>query len=381
MKLAIILGSMSVGSRPLDFWFNNIFTSARGATGTDIAFCMLSKELQKRGHEIHMFTVHAQPENKPDTWEGCKLYNFIDRHTVIDDSFDAIISLNEPDVFRGINSKAPRICYQFLNDFTYCQPDFDNYVDHWVGVCDSHKNYLSTQARAPSPNKWSVIPLGVDPDWYTDQRVPGRVVWTSSADRGLHNLLEIWPKIKAAVPYASLRIFYHFEYGQLLAVEPHDLSQHHFHTVEMAHRLRYIVESVKRLKHLDVVHGKSISRNQMVKEMNEASVFAFPCDTVATTEGFSVSTLEAHASFTVPVMTDQDCLGSIYNNSGAIVFKSPVRERLPEFTDAVIKGLTDKSFADSVIEKCRKFAFDHTWANTAQMMEQVAIISKARKNG
>lgn len=373
MKLAILLGAMSVGSRPLDFWYNNIFESSRGATGTDIALCMLSKELCKLGHDVHIFTVHAQPHNKPDDWEGCKLYNFIDRHTVIDDSFDAMVSLNEPDVFRGVNSKALRICYQFLNDFTYCQPDFDTFVDHWVGVCESHKNYLSTQARAPSIDKWSVIPLGVDPTWYTDERIPGRVVWTSSADRGLHNLLEIWPKVKAAVPEASLRIFYHFEYGNLLQVEPNDYSQHHFHTVEMSHRLRYIVEAVKKLKPLGVEHCKSISRNQMVKEMNEASVFAFPCDTVATTEGFSVSTLEAHASFTVPVMTDQDCLGSIYNDSGAIVIKSPVRDRLSEFTDAVIKSLTDKNYADSVISKCREFAFEHTWANTAEKIEQIIL--------
>src|SRR5690349_5388011 len=99
MKIAIILGSMSVGTRPLDFWYNNIFESSRGATGTDIAFCMLSKELHKRGHEVHMFTIHAQPEHKPDTWEGCKLYNFVDAVEVVDDSFDAIVSLNEPDVF------------------------------------------------------------------------------------------------------------------------------------------------------------------------------------------------------------------------------------------------------------------------------------------
>lgn len=378
MKIAVILGPMSIGSRPLDFWYNNIFESSRGATGTDIAFCMISKELQKLGHDIHMFTIHAQPDHKPDVWEGCKLYNFMDVYKIIDDSFDSIISLNEPDVFRGINSNAIRICYQFLNDFTYCQFGFDNYVDHWVGVCEAHKNYLLSQPVAPNANKWSIIPLGVDPNWYTDQRVPGRVVWTSSADRGLHNLLEVWPKIKSAVPHASLRIFYHFEYGNLLSVEPNDLSQHHSHTVEMANRLRYIVEAIKRLENLDVVHCKSVSRNQMIKEMNEASVFAFPCDTVAVTEGFSVSTLEAHASFTVPVITDQDCLGSIYNNSGAIVLKSPVRDNLPEFANAVIKGLSDTNFADEVIEKCRKFSFNHTWTNTAQMMESL-ITSKLKK--
>lgn len=367
-KIALILGTMSVGSRPLDFHFNNIFESSRGATGTDIAFCMIGKEFVKLGHDVHMFTVHAEPNNKPDMWEGAHLYNFIDRHTVIDDSFDVIISLNEPDVFRGINSKAYKVCYQFLNDFTYTQPQFDDYVDHWIGVCEEHKNYLLSQARAPSADKWSIVPLGVDPTWYEDRRVPGRTVWMSSADRGLHNLLEVWPRIRSAVPNATLKIFYHFEYGDLLKIEPHDLTVHHFHTVEMSHRLRYILNAIERLKPLGVEHVKSVSRNRMVQEMNEASVFAFPCDTVSTTEGFSCSTLESHASFTVPVITDQDCLGSIYKNSGAVVIKSPVRERLPEFADAVIKALLDKEYSDGVIEKCRAFAQQHTWKQTSEKL-------------
>jgi glycosyltransferase involved in cell wall biosynthesis len=378
MKIAVILGAFSIGSRPLDFHYNNIFESTRGATGTDIALCMLSKELRKLGHDIHIFTVHAEPHNKPDMWEGCHLYNFIDRHSLIDNSFDALVSLNEPDVFRGINSTALKVCYQFLNDFTYCQPNFDQYVDKWVGVCDAHVNYLSAQARCPTIGEWNVIPLGVDPNWYADQRVFGRVIWTSSADRGLHNLLEIWPKVKLAVPEASLKIFYHFEYGSLLNVEPNDLSEHHFHTVEMSHRLRYIVEAIGRMKHLDVEHCKSVSRNRIVKEMNEASVFAFPCDTVATTEGFSVSTMEAHASFTVPIITDQDCLGSVYKDSGAIMFTSPIRENLSAFADAIIKGLTDPTHASNVIEKCRQFSMQYTWANTAKMMEDL-LMSERKK--
>ena len=129
MKIAVMLGNFSIGQRPLDFWFNNIFESSRGATGTDISFCMISKEMVRLGHEVHMFTVHAEPFNKPNDWEGAKLYNFIDRHTVIDDTFDAVISINEPDAFRGVNESPVRICWQFLNDFSYCQPGYNDFVE------------------------------------------------------------------------------------------------------------------------------------------------------------------------------------------------------------------------------------------------------------
>ena len=373
MKIAIILGAYSIGSRPLDFWFDNIWISGRGLTGTELCLVKSAQELQKRGHEVHLFTIHAQPNHKPDTWEGIKLYNFIDRHTAVDDSFDCIISINEPDVFRGMPSKPLRIVWQMLNDFPFCQPGFDDYVDKWFGVCEEHTEYL--KKMAPKPEKWGTLYLGCTPEWYEDYRVPGRVVWCSSADRGLHWLLSQWPQIKEAVPEASLRVFYHFNYGDLDKIEPNSTTDHP-HIVEMGNRIRYMLNALERLKPLDVEHVGSVSRTQMQKEFSEASVFGFSCDTIAFSEGFSVSTLEAHASFTVPVITSQDCLGGIYKNSGAIVIPAPVKDHLPEYTAAVIKALKDKEFADSIIEKSRKFAQNYTWKSRAEALEQVILKGK-----
>lgn len=369
MKVAVILGAFSVGNRPLDFHYNNIMSSSRGLTGTDLATVMISSELQKLGHDIFLFTVHAEPHNKPNEWEGVKLYNLIERHDIIDSSFDAIISINEPDALRGVNEEPLRICWQFLNDFSYCQPDFDDYVDHWLAVCDMHMQHL--KKSAPKSEKWSVLSLGANLDWYQDKRVPGRVIWTSSCDRGLHWLLSQWPQIKTKVPEATLKIFYYFNYADsFLNINPNN-TDHHPAIVELAHRVRYIKESIKKLKHLGVEQVGSISRIDMAQEISEASVFAFSVDTVAFTEGFSVSTMENHAGFTVPIITDTDCLGSIYKNSGAIVIKSPIKDHLEEFTSAVIDALTDKSLADSIIERCRAFAADYTWDKIAKQMENI----------
>lgn len=370
MKIAILLGRFSVGARPLDFWYDNIYSSSRGLTGTDLATVMLSSELQKLGHDVSLFTCHAEPHNKPNIWENIKLYNYDEKNTIIDDSFDALISINEPDSLRDLTSKPLRICWQFLNDFSFCQAGFDDLVDLWLSPSQMLLEHLVKQAT--NKNKWKVLELGCDPDLYQDNRIPGRVIWTSSADRGVHWLLQEWPKIKKAVPYATLKIFYHFGYGNLLTVEP-DSKIGYPHTIEMAQRLRYIQESVKKLKPLGVEHVGSVSRRQLAQEVSAASVFAYCTDTVAFSEGFSVSTLENLAGFTVPIVTDVDCLGSVYNNSGAIVIKSPVRDHLPEFTDAVITGLTDKEFADSVIEKCRIFAKTHSWSNIANKMQSFIL--------
>jgi glycosyltransferase involved in cell wall biosynthesis len=373
MKVGVILGAFSIGTRPLDFWYNNIWDSARGLTGTDLCFVKTAQILAQRGHEVHLFTVHAQPAHKPDYWENVKIHSFEDRFSVIDDSFDGLISINEPDVFRGLTTKPVRIVWQMLNDFPFCQEGFDDFVDHWFGVCNQHTEFLKKQVA--KPEKWQTLPLGCSPEWYQDQRVPGRVIWCSSADRGLHVLLSQWPLIKKAVPHATLKIFYHFNYSGLEDISPHD-KESHFHVVEMGNRIRYIKYAIDKLKNFGVEHVGSISREQMKKEFSEAAVFAFSCDTVAFSEGFSVSTLEAHASFTVPVITSQDCLGSIYQDSGAIIIPAPVKDHLPDYTQAVIKSLLDTEYSNEIIKNCRNFAENHTWEKSVSVLESTISAGK-----
>ena len=372
MKIAFLFGSWSIGTRPLDF--NCLWSSPRGLTGSELGIVITAKEMAKLGHDVSLFTVHGP--NKPGVWEGVKLYHVGEKSSMITSDFDAVVSWSEPDILRDLPAKPVKVVCQMLNDFTYCQPGFDDAVDVWTAPCQMLIDHLVNQPNAPSKNKFVVLPLGCDPSWYSDKRVSGRVIWASSADRGLHLLLQEWPKIKAAVPYADLRIFYNFNYSSVEGMEPN--SSNHPHFLELGHRARYMKETIKRLKPLGVEHIGSVSRDKIQEEMSMASILAFPCSTVAFSEGFSVTALEAHASYTVPVIGDTDCLGSVYGNSGALMIPRPVKHHLSEFTDSVIHALTNKSFADEVIAKCQVFAAEHTWAKQTEKLKDI-IKSRLRK--
>jgi glycosyltransferase involved in cell wall biosynthesis len=365
MKIAFLFGAWSIGARPLDF--NCLWSSPRGLTGSDLGVAITAKEMAKLGHDVSLFTVHGA--NKPDVWEGVKLYHIGEKDALITNDFDAVISWSEPDILRNLPAKPVKVVCMMLNDFTYCQPGYDNAVDVWTAPCQMLIDHLVAKPDAPPRNKFVVLPLGCEPSWYSDKRVPGRVIWASSADRGLHLLLQEWPKIKAAVPNADLRIFYNFNYSSVEGMEPN--SNNHPHFLELGHRARYMKETIKRLGPLGVEQMGSVSRDRIQEEMSLASVLAFPCDTVAWTEGFSVTALEAHASYTVPVIGDTDCLGSVYCNSGALMIPRPVKQHMPVFVDHVVKALTDKAFADEVIAKCQVFAADHTWARQTQRLETI----------
>lgn len=372
-KIAIVLGPYSVGARPLDFWFNNIWDNPRGLTGSDLTFIQTALEFKKLGYDVSAFTVHAQPDHKQKEWEGIKLFN-VNEIQQIDDSYDAIISINEPDIFRFTSKKPVKILWQMLNDFPYCgngyekEENWENLYDIALGVCSQHTEYLQKQVK--QPEKWGTVPLGCTPEWYQDKRVPGRMIWCSSADRGLHWLLSEWPEIKKAVPYASLKIFYHFNFNQIDKVEPNS-TDYPPKFVEMGNRIRYIQQAINKLKLLGVEYVGSISREQMKKEFNEASVFPFCCDTVVFSEGFSISALEAHASYTVPIISEQDCLGMIYKHSGCVMLKTPIANNLSQFRESIIKSLTDQDFANTTIKKCLEFAEQFTWTQSIKKMEQI----------
>lgn len=351
MKIGLALGAFSIGARPLDF--AHLYDSPRGLTGTDLNYVRTGEELEKLGHEVVRFTGTGSLVG------------------LVDDSFDAVVSINEPNILIGLPKKPLKIVWQMLNDFSFIAPGFDDHVDHYFGVCDEHTNYVAKQC--PHPEKWSTLSLGCDPELYNQkEKVPGRVVWCSSADRGLHWLLSVWSEVKEAVPHASLRVFYHFSYDHVIGVEPTSVSPqggpYHHHIQEMAQRVRYIKDALPKLAHLDVTHVGSVSRDQMVKEWNQASVFGFSADTVAFSEGFSVSTLEAHASYTLPIISDVDCLGGIYKDSGCIMIPSPIKNNLSQLKNELIYQLKDIDVEK--IKKCRQFAEKHTWKESARQLEQ-----------
>ncbi len=363
MKIALLFGPFSSSGRPLNFFANNIWISERGLSGSDLGVVVTAQQLAKRGHDVSLFTYHV-PGTKPPIWEGVKLYNYEERLSIIDQSFNVLISWNEPDVFRDLPRTNIRICQQMLNDFNYCAPGFDDLVDIWTSPSEMHMSWM--QKQLPS-NKWVSLPLGSEPAWFTtfgsesswfvNKRVKGRIIWTSSPDRGLHLLLQQWSKIKSAVPEAHLKIFYHIN----------DVPSSF---AELYKRVNYCKYAIEKLKDFGVEYVGSVSRHQIAEEYSQAEIMVAPLDTISPTEGFSVSTIEACTAGCFPVVGNIDCLGSIYGNVACMI-PSPVANNLDYLSNCIIKALIDDNYRQSTINKCQKFAKNYTWTKNIDKLEQL----------
>jgi len=363
--IAFVFGPWISGIKTFDF--TDLLGSPQGLTGSEISCFYIAREMAKRGWPT---TIYAPTRNTPDDhiWDGVSIrsLNFFKQEI---HEFPIVYVWSEPDLLRQVPKSSLRIENHQIADFNFCQPGWDQFVDILTSPSDSHMKWMAPQT--PCPEKWRMVPNGWDPEMFPSiQKVPGRVIYASSPDRGLHLLLQQWPKIRKAVPHATLRVFYNFDswvdgIGAVRHANPgvEIFKELHFRAI-------YIREAVDRLANHGVEHCKAVSRVQMSKEFGEAECLGYPCDPVKYTETFCVTALEGCATGAIPVLTDTDALGDIFGGHVPMI-SMPVSHRLDEFTDLVVKALSDKSFQDEWKQKGSVFAQKMTWAESAINLEAI----------
>lgn len=329
MRLHFIYASKFLG-RPLDL--ANLYTSDRGLTGAELSFFEYARAMADRGHEVAVGIGGRPGGAEPDV----------------------AISWMDPDMLQGYSPSTLRVVNQQLNDWAYCRPGFNSYVDVVTSPHPVHRDYMVPITEVLH-SKWEVLPNGCDPSQYDDgPRVPGRVIYASCPSRGLHHVLAMWPEIRRQVPHAHLRIFYEVRrwIEGVLASPPDD---------EQVRRARLLNETLDQ-PGVELV-GPS-SRERMAREFSEAEVLAYPVDTVRFTEGFSVTTMEACASGCVPVIRPVDVMGQLY-------YGMPMAESVQVWAQLVVRALTDADFRARARERGREIAEQHTWPLLAERLEQI----------
>ncbi len=154
-----------------------------------------------------------------------------------------------------------------------------------------HRNLLPT-----IPNgKISVVGHGVDASEF-DANVPRarhQVVYTSSYDRGLEHLLDIWPDVIAEIPDARLLVAYGWDlFDKIQGGNKERMAWKDKMVEKMAHPS---INEVGRLSHKDVA-----------RLMKSSDVFAYPCHFA---EIFCIAAAKAQMAGAIPVVTTSDsCL-------------------------------------------------------------------------
>lgn len=362
-RIAFAYGAWSLTFRKtLDF--SALLDDPRGLTGSEYGIIRTAQECAELGHDVTLYT------QSNDTSYGKLKIAPLDQLTKFDG--DAAIVWNEPDMLRDVKAKV-RVCEQMINSFEYCKVGFYDHIDIWVSPSKPHRDMILSQKHdvqwgsggdpaelyEPDPAKWFAVDLGCDPDHYGKaEKIPGRVVYCSSPDRGLHWLLQEWPAIRRAVPNATLHIYY-----RLKPWIDGFATTGYFPPIErLRARALYVQEALRRMPDHGITIRDSVSRNEIEREMDKAQVLAYPCDTIRWSEGFSCTILEGCAAKACPVISDCDALGEIYWG----VLPITKRGEWATWREMVVQCLRNEQHRNDVNDAARAFAEERTWKKHAE---------------
>ena len=193
-------------------------------------------------------------------------------------------------------------------------------------------------------------------------------IYSSSYDRGLQNLLEIWSDVIKEVPEARLHIFYGWQlFKKFYANNPE--------------RMAWMEKMNNLMTQEGVTHYGRVPQPEMEKWMKQCGIFAYPSHF---REINCISAIKAQVFGCVPVVTDFAALqttvqsgvrvqGDIYEN----VCLAP--DTKTAYRDALIKALKDEEWQKAEREKGKEFAKKFTWDQVVSEWDEE--FRKEEKNG
>lgn len=277
----------------------------KGLGGRETALLNLAQVWANEGHEVFNFV----PTESHTSYQYGKGTLRFAPHKEIGTfvrllEADALISWEEPRIF-GVEDIAKNAKVKILEmqvaHLIGWEPELDENIDYYAVLSEWAGNFLSTQG-APK-EKLVVFPNGVDLNRYPaepSKHSPGdpwEFFYSSSPDRGLADLLTMWPQIREIAPESKLNICYGIDHWAQSQKWSHNMQAEAALTV---------------LEGLDqpgvAFHGK-VGQDRLAEIQYNSDILAYPCNTMQPTETGCITVVEAGASYSPSVITDCDCLG------------------------------------------------------------------------
>lgn len=346
-----------------------------GLGGSETALCKVAEHFARRGYDVRVYTgtehgirgdqvsvdgrsltggqVIYAPGTAWDPGEPCDLFVC----SRVPEAFDRSIA-------------APRRAL-WLHDADYADritPERIARTTDVIVLSDFQRGLLTDRYPELADANVVVSRNGIETSFY--RRLPKKrkpwVVYSSSPDRGLDVLLEVWPAIRKRVPAAELHHTYAPVYHRFREQYPH-LQAFHARVEELSAAAE------------GVVAHEAMGQRELAKLYAKARVWAYPSWTTPAKAPFPeiscITAVEAQAAGAVPVCLSYGALretvvtGELVvedgqgEDPGVIAWGSTLsaawRER---FVEAVVRGLTDDAWLAECAEVGRPWALERDWS-------------------
>ena len=343
-----------------------------GSGGSELWAASMAKELAKKDCQPIVYAMDNQ------VWDGV-LYRHFSKYNPDSIMSHLFISSRIPEVFNAdIKANQKWLWCHDISFFERLTPDIASKLDAIVCVSQWQADHLQraypwllgcevmvfdnnpqTYVDAWTPQVYesdlplthkpvlAVIGHGLDSERFTEGCFPPTKVhsfiWASSPDRGLEELLVMWPMIMDKWPNAELNIFYGWEYFNSSLGIP---AQREF-----KERIRTLLEQP------GVKWRGRVGQRDMAIEMQAAQYWLYPPHEFR--ETYCITALEAQAAGVLCFYRTNGALGETIGDRGIPIPMDATQEQ-------IVSLVTDENCDYATMrQKAKQYALSRTWEGQA----------------
>lgn len=283
--------------RSLEPWAPPTLTTT-GIGGSETAVVHIAKKFAEKGYRVD---VYNGAERFEGVYDGVGYFD--PGRLRAGEKCDVLVSWRNPGAYQLPVEAKTRLCW--LHDLNYgpgAGPDLAKF-DRVMGVSQWHADHL---AQTYDLTNVDYVPNGIDLSRFGEvKKVPFRVVYGSSPDRGLKLLLALWPLVVAVEPEATLHIAYGWENIDKRIAN----GDQHFADLK-----RDVTERIDAMP--SVTWRGRLPQDELARFYGEAWVWAYPSDFL---EVSCITAMEAMAGGAVPVTSAAGALKETIGDAGYVV--------------------------------------------------------------
>ena len=283
---------------------------AGGMGGSETMAWELARRLRKQGHRVRMYSQCLPTQEGifegVEYWDASRYRNL---------TCDVLIASRRPEAVDDMWNIKAKARVLWIHD-VHCGESLNSgrelRFDRIFALSNWHKGNLLKSYPTMDPDKITVTRNGIDLDAWkaataaAPQRNPHRAIYSSSPDRGLQTLLDIWPRVREQVSDAELHVFYGFENWEKAVKERGDFAEGG--TIRM---LKHLIKTTPGI----VFHGR-VSPGRLIEEMLASNVWSYP---TWFHETFCISAVQAQAANLHIICTPTAALVETVGKAGAMV--------------------------------------------------------------
>lgn len=236
----------------------------QGIGGSETAVVEMAKRLAAKGHRVRVYgSCGAHGEG---IYDGVEYYQH--EKIVLESQrapADVLVAWRDTSL---LLSAAAKVKLLWVHDVYATGPGKHLlHADRVLALSQWHKGNIYAH-HGLVPDHVHVTRNGIDlerfqGDWPT--RDPHKCVYSSSPDRGLESLVQMWPRIRALVPDATLHVFYGFTLWKACAAPGSPLET----------RIRNLESAIASLADQGVVMRGKVDQRTLAREMMSAGLWTY----------------------------------------------------------------------------------------------------------